>query len=238
MTDQMERLLDATLIHVPFDGWSEDSLRAAAADTGIDIATARALFPRGGVDLALAFHRRGDAELAARLAREDLSHLRFRDRVTTAVRYRIEAAQDRELVRRGTALFALPPYAADGARAIWGTADLIWTALGDTSEDYNWYTKRVTLSGIYSATILYWLGDESPDSMATWAFLDRRIDGVMQFERVKGAVEKNPVMRTLLAGPRAILSCIRAPQRDLKPNMPGYTMPDPPPGAKPGPQQG
>lgn len=225
MQDPKDALLDAAVMHVPFDGWSEDALRAAATDCGMDITAARALFPRGGVDMALAFHQRGDRALAARLAEEDLGHLRFRDRVAYAVRLRIEIAEDRELVRRGTTLFALPPYAADGVRALWGTADTIWTALGDTSEDYNWYTKRATLSGVYSATVLYWLGDDSPGAQATWNFLDRRIDGVMQFERVKVAVQKNPLGKLLMAGPNAVLSCIKAPNRDARASMPGYTQP-------------
>jgi ubiquinone biosynthesis protein COQ9 len=225
MTDMRDAILDAALIHVPFDGWSDEALRAAALDVDIDIATARALFPRGGVDLALAFHRRGDAALAARLAAEDLSHLRFRDRIATAVRNRIEAAEDRELVRRGTTLFALPPHAAEGARALWGTADLIWTALGDTATDGNWYTKRATLSGVYSATVLYWLGDDSPDAIATWAFLDRRIDDVMQVERVKGALRKNPLGRVLMAGPDALLSCLRAPVPGARDDLPGHAPP-------------
>ena len=225
MSEQIETLLDAALLHVPFDGWSDEALKAAASDVGIDIATARALFPRGGVDLALAYHRRGDDQMASRLANEDMSHLRFRDRIALAVRSRIELAEDRELVRRGTTLFALPPYAPDGARAIWGTVDLIWTTLGDTSTDYNWYTKRATLAGVYSSTLLYWLGDDSPAAQASWNFLDRRIDGVMQFERVKGAVEKNPVLRAAFAGPRAILSCIKAPASAPRTDLPGYVRP-------------
>jgi len=225
MTDQASALLDAALIHVPFDGWSDATLRAASADLGMDLALARALYPRGGVDLALAFHRRGDAEMVARLAETDLSEQRFRDRIATAVRLRIEAAEDRELVRRGVTLFALPPHAAAGARAIWDTVDLIWTTLGDTSTDYNWYTKRATLSGVYSSTVLYWLGDESPESIATWAFLDRRIDDVMQFERVKGAVRRNPLGRALTAGPEALLSCIRAPAPRARDGLPGYVSP-------------
>lgn len=108
MTDKSDRVLDAALNHVPFDGWSDDSLRAAARDVGLDVAHAKALFPRGGVDLALAYHRRGDGQMLARLAETDLQQLRFRDRIATAVRLRIEACEDRELVRRGTTLFALP----------------------------------------------------------------------------------------------------------------------------------
>lgn len=228
MTETRDQILDAALIHVPFDGWSDAALRAAATDCSIDTATARALFPRGGVDLALAYHQRGDAQMAARLAATDLSSLRFRDRVGFAVRARIEAAEDRELVRRGTTLFALPPYAADGARAIWGTADLIWTTLGDSAQDYNWYTKRLTLSGVYSATVLFWLGDDSADAQETWNFLDRRIDGVMQFEEVKRAVERNPLGRALTAGPRALLSCLRAPRRDGVQDLPGAIRPSAP----------
>jgi ubiquinone biosynthesis protein COQ9 len=84
-----DRLIDAALLHVPFDGWSEATLRAAAADTGVDLALARALYPRGAVDLALAFHRRGDRRMAEALAIADLGALRFRDKVAEAVRLRL-----------------------------------------------------------------------------------------------------------------------------------------------------
>lgn len=227
MTVSVESLLDAALIHVPFDGWSDAALRAAAADCGVDVAQARLLFPRGGVDLALAFHRRGDAQMVAALGQTDLGALRMRERIARAIRLRLEAAQDRELVRRGATLFALPQYAPDGARAIWGTADLVWTTLGDTATDYNWYTKRLTLSGVYSATVLFWLGDDSPGAQATWNFLDRRIEEVMQFEKFKAQADRNPALRALTAGPRAVLSCIRAPQRPAKADLPGYVPPVP-----------
>lgn len=219
MTDDMkDRLLDAALSHVPFDGWSERTLRAAASDAGVDLALARALYPRGGVDLALAYHARGDAEMAARLAAMDLSAMRFRDRIATAVRTRLELA-DRELVRRGATLFSLPQHAPDGARAIWSTADRIWTALGDTSRDVNWYTKRATLSAVYGATVLYWLGDDSPGHQATWDFLDRRIEGVMQFEKLKTKVRENPLGKALASGPMKVFDRIRAPK--LPDNLPG-----------------
>ena len=183
-SDPREKLLDAALNHVPFDGWSDATFRAAIADSEIEPALAKSLFPRGAVDLALAYHARGDAAMLAKIEAADMEAMRFRDRIATAVRFRLEVA-DRELVRRGTTLFALPQHAADGTKAIWGTADAIWTALGDTSEDANWYTKRATLSAVYSATALYWLGDESEGSRATWEFLDRRIENVMTIEKIK-----------------------------------------------------
>jgi ubiquinone biosynthesis protein COQ9 len=221
MTQTEDRILDAALMHVPFDGWSEASFRAAVADAGVDPVVARGLYPRGAVDLAVAYHKRGDAEMMRRLQDTDLTQMRFRDRVAYAVRLRIEAAEDREAVRRGTTLFALPIYAADGAKLIWGSADAIWTALGDTSRDINWYTKRATLSGVYSSTVLYWLGDDSLENEATWAFLDRRIEDVMRFEKVKASVRENRLLSGLLAGPAKILDRVRAPSATKEQDLPG-----------------
>ncbi|WP_415921970.1 COQ9 family protein [Tateyamaria sp. SN6-1] len=216
----IDQLLDAALMHVPFDGWSEASFCAASTDADITPALARAVCPRGAVDLALAYHARGDAQMAARLCEETLPD-RFRDKIAAAVRFRIEAVEDKEAVRRGTTLFALPMHAADGAKAIWGTADLIWTTLGDQSDDINWYTKRATLSGVYSATVLYWLGDDSLDNQSTWDFLDRRIDEVMQIEKVKAQVRDNKLLSGLFAGPSWLLDRIKAPGRAERNDMPG-----------------
>ncbi|MFY9238627.1 MAG: COQ9 family protein [Roseovarius sp.] len=207
------RLLEAAAMHVPFDGWSEGAFQASARDADVDIAVARAVCPRGAVDLALAFHAAGDAAMLERLAVTDLSEMRFRDRVAAAVRFRLEAALDKEMVRRGTALFALPHHSADGARAIWQTCDHIWTALGDTSDDVNWYTKRATLSVVYGSTVLYWLGDQSARDEATWAFLDRRIDNVMQIETVKAKARESKILGPLISGPLGqMMSHIRAPK--------------------------
>ncbi|MCX7645450.1 MAG: COQ9 family protein [Rhodobacteraceae bacterium] len=221
MDDIRERLLDAILPHVAFEGWSEAAFRAAAAEAGIEPALARAACPRGAVDLAVAFHRRGDARMRELLAAMDLSGMRFRDRVAAAVRCRLEAAAgDREAVRRGAALFALPHLAPEGARLVWGTADAIWTALGDTSDDLNWYTKRATLSAVYAATVLYWLGDTSPDHAATWEFLDRRIADVMRIEEAKARLRANPTLARLTEGPARLAARIRRP-----PRMPDIPMP-------------
>lgn len=223
--DTRDRLLDAALTHVPFDGWSEATLNAAVSDCGVDDALARAVCPRGAVDLALAFHARGDAAMLERIETTDMSGLKFREKVTAAVRFRLETVTDKELVRRGTTLFALPHHAADGAKAIWGTCDLIWNALGDTSEDVNWYTKRATLAGVYSSTVLFWLGDTSPDHQATWDFLDRRIDNVMQIEKLKAQVRDNTALKPFLAGPNWLLNQIKAPKTKARTDLPGTTFP-------------
>tara|TARA_R110002074_G_scaffold56801_4_gene139973 strand:- start:1415 stop:2101 length:687 start_codon:yes stop_codon:yes gene_type:complete len=221
MINPKDKLLDAALDHVPFDGWSGATFDAAIRDSQLDATVARSVCPRGGVDLAVAYHKRGDAQMLERLKTEDLGALRFRDRIAVAVRIRLEVVTDKEVVRRGTALFALPQYLADGAKLIWGTCDDIWDALGDTSDDVNWYTKRATLSGVYSATVLYWLGDTSEDHAATWEFLDRRIDNVMQIEKAKAQVRESPTLSKLMAGPNWVMSHIKAPTRFPKDDLPG-----------------
>ncbi|MGJ8545895.1 MAG: COQ9 family protein [Sulfitobacter sp.] len=224
--DPIDRLLDAALPHVAFDGWSDTTFAAAAQDAGMELPAARAICPRGAVGLALAYHARGDAQMLAAAEAMDMGTLRFRDKIAAMVRARLEASRDKELVRRGSALFALPHHAGDGAKAIWGTADAIWNALGDSSEDVNWYTKRATLSAVYSATVLYWLGDTSEDNSETWAFLDRRIDNVMQIEKAKAQVRESPVLSRLMAGPNWLLSHVKAPSASAPRDLPGrWTLP-------------
>ncbi len=215
------KLLDAAVPNVAFDGWSEASFAAAAHEVGITLEDARRVCPRGAVDLALAFHDRADGLMEDRLEEADLSDMRFRDRVAEAVRIRLEVIEDKEAVRRAATLFALPHHAGISARAVWQTADRIWTALGDTSDDYNWYTKRATLSGVWAATVLFWLGDDSPDMQNTRAFIDRRIDDVMQIEKVKAQVRSAPFVGPMAKAAESMLSRIRAPQKGGRRDLPG-----------------
>lgn len=219
--EMMDHLVDAILPHVTFDGWSETAFRVAVADCDVAPTVAKALCPRGAVDLAVAYHLRGDGLMLQRLKGADLTEMRFRDRIAAAVRFRLEAVSDREAVRRGATLFALPTYALDGAKAVWNTVDLIWDTLGDGSDDFNWYTKRATLAGVYSSTVLYWLGDDSDGYAQTWEFLDRRIDDVMQIEKVKAQAKDSAILKPLMAGPLWALSQIKAPLRGPSADLPG-----------------
>ncbi len=219
-TSPVDPLLDAALIHVPFDGWNEETFKAAVQDCGMDMAMARALCPRGALDLAILYHQRGDDAMVARMGEAGFDDMRIRDKVTFAVRARIEAVDDRELVQRGTTLFALPQNAADGAKLIWGTSDRIWTAMGDSSRDLNWYSKRATLSAVYSSVVLYWLGDQSDRHSATWEFLDRRIENVMQFEKTKAAMRKAPVIGGVMDGLGKLFEQVKAPEGGPR-NVPG-----------------
>ena len=214
MTSPLDTLLDAALPHVAFDGWSPATFDAAVADSGID----SAICPRGAVDLAVAYHKRGDAQMIAAMAAADLSDMRYSEKVAHAIKLRLAAAEDKEIVRRGTSLFALPNHAGEGAKLIWGTADAIWTALGDTSDDVNWYTKRVTLSAVYGSVVLFWLGD---DTGAVDDFIDRRIENVMQVEKIKARINKSALLKPLTGPLAAVLGGIKAPNRDPNPDLPG-----------------
>lgn len=215
------QLLDAALPNVAFDGWSDATFAAAAEAIDLPMKDALRVCPRGAVSLALAYHDRADAAMEERLNDTDLSDMKFRDKVAQALRIRIEVIEDKEAVRRAATLFALPHHAGDSARAVWQTADRVWTALGDTSDDYNWYTKRATLSGVWAATVLYWLGDDSPDMQGTFAFIDRRIDDVMQIEKVKGQVRSAPIVGPMAKAAETMLSRIRAPKPGGRSDLPG-----------------
>jgi ubiquinone biosynthesis protein COQ9 len=211
-TPNLDALLDAALAHVAFDGWSDETFAAGAEDAGLSLADARGLAPRGALDLAMAYHRRGDREMVTRMENVDLGGMRYSERVAAALKFRIDVMTDREAVRRATTLFALPMHAADGAKLVWETADHIWTALGDTSEDGNWYTKRATLSAVWGLVVLYWLGDDSPDYGKTSDFIDRRIENVMQIETLKGRMQQNPLTKPLMELQNTILGRLSAPK--------------------------
>ena len=219
--DMQAQLLAAALPHVAFDGWSETSLRAACQDLSITRQMAALACPRGAIDLAIRFHHDGDEAMQVVLQKTDINAMKIREKITFSVRARLDAIRDKEAVRRGATLMALPQHAAEGAGLVWGTCDRIWAAIGDSSADVNWYTKRLTLSSVYSATVLYWLGDNSPNHQDTWTFLDRRIENVMQFEKFKAQVNANPLAKQLLAGPNWLLSKIKAPSGVPTVDLPG-----------------
>jgi ubiquinone biosynthesis protein COQ9 len=178
---EMQRaLLEAALPHVMFDGWTEATIRAAARDLDLDPEAAMNLFPAGPRDLVEAFSLWADAQMLAGLASLDLEEMRVRDRIASGIRLRLECLEPhREAVRKSLSFLGLPPNAPLATRLLWRTADELWYACGDRATDYNYYSKRLLLSGVISATTLYWLDDRSEGASDTNAFLERRIDEVL-----------------------------------------------------------
>ena len=166
----------AMLKHVPQRGWTMDALRQGLRDTGADPADAELLFPGRVADLIESYIDLADRRMAEEAERRGLGALRTGARVRALVALRLELARPhKEAVRRATAILALPRNARLAARCTARTADAIWHAAGDRAADFNWYTKRALLAGVYGATLLYWLRDASVGDTGTLAFLDRRL---------------------------------------------------------------
>jgi len=209
--DQVARhraaILEAALPHVAFDGWTSRLLRDAADACGISHGEMRLAFPGGIIDLVDCFLADGDRRMAEVLAQSDLGQLKMRERITLAVRTRIEVdLMHRDAARRAVTLLSLPISGTTGPHALYRTVDAIWRAVGDTSTDFNFYTKRAVLAGVYSTVTITWFGDESDGFADTWAFLDRRIADVMKIEKAKAGVRK---FGALLPDPLTLLSRLR-----------------------------
>ena len=181
------RLLEQMVPTAGFDGWSDLAFRRAANAAGIDERLARNACPEGALDLAVDFVRDLDARMLAAMAerRVEFAVLPLRERIHEAIVLRLSLAEpDREAVRRAVVLFALPGHMAQGARLVAGTVDAIWRAVGDTSTDASFYTKRLILGAIYTATLTVWLADEEDGFSATRAFLARRLEAT----RILGSI--------------------------------------------------
>lgn len=184
-----DAILVAMLPDVAFDGWTGTTLRRGAEAAGFHAQEADAAFPGGPVEAACWFSDWADRQMVDALAGTDLTALKVRERVTLAVRKRLEILIPyREAVRRASSLLSLPQNATRGPQLVYATVDAAWRAVGDTSVDYNFYTKRLLLAGVVTATTLYWLDDRSDELTDSWAFLDRRIANVMSVGKVIGQV--------------------------------------------------
>jgi len=195
-----ERIVEAALPHVPFDGWSGCAMRRGAEAIGENAAAARRAFPYGAADMVRTYSRMLDRRMAEALSARDLGSLRVRERVAAGVTVRLELmALHREAVRRGLTVMAMPLNAPVGLRCVYDTVDLIWRAAGDTATDWNFYTKRTLLAGVYTSTVLYWLDDTSEDFADTRAFLDRRIADAMRLPRALASLARPPACFTRTA---------------------------------------
>lgn len=180
-------ILRTALAHVPFDGWTARTLELAVSDAGFEPSLGLRAFPGGAVELLSFFIAEADRQMLEALEQRDLKRLKIRERIALAIRLRLEAeAPHKEAVRRALALLALPQNAPLALKSLYRTVDSIWYAVGDTATDFSFYSKRMLLAGVYSATVVYWLDDKSEAHARTWTFLDRRIEDVMRIQKLRG----------------------------------------------------
>jgi ubiquinone biosynthesis protein COQ9 len=194
-----------------FDGWTRQAVDSAAAQLGIDPVQARLAVPKTQAGMIDLYIREVDRALEAWFKPERLDGLKIREKIRGLVWRRLEImAPAREAIRRGLAILAMPQNLPTALRASWRTADLMWRIAGDTSTDFNHYTKRMTLGAVYASTLLAWLDDDSEGWHDTAEFLDRRIEDVMRFEKVKAQWRGSSERRL---SPSRFLGRLRYPPR-------------------------
>ena len=185
-----DRLIEAMLPNVAFDGWSSAALRVAARQLAMPADEAAALFPRCAADLAAGFSRWADRRMLDAYEANSPEGEGTGARVKRALMLRLDIVGPwREAVRRALSMLAMPPHAALGARLVYETVDGIWYAVGDTATDFSFYTKRATLAAVYGAAVLYWLEDRSEDFAETRAFVDRRLADVARLGKARARFE-------------------------------------------------
>ena len=186
-----ETVLAAALPHAAFDGFTDSLLQKAGAEAGVAKADLKRLFEDGPISLIEFYSSWADAEMEKKLAAMDLKAMKIRERIAAAVKARLAILKPhKEAARRAAALLSLPMHAALGARLLYRTVDAMWRAAGDTSTDFNFYTKRGILAGVYGSTAMRWFNDTSADEKPTEEFLAARIDNVMQFEKFKAKAKE------------------------------------------------
>ena len=183
-----------------FDGWSSAAVNSAAGQLAIDPAQARLAFPKDAPHMIEAWIDGVDAAMVAHFTPEVIAAMKIRDRIRSMIWFRLEASGEaREAVRSALSILAMPQNVPLALRTGWRSADLMWRLAGDTATDYNHYTKRLTLSAVYTSTLLAWLDDQSEGWADTGAFLDRRLGNVMRFEKWKAGWTGNAIRRPSLA---------------------------------------
>lgn len=199
--DEVRALLAPDIAaNAAFDGWGEEALHYAADANGVDRDVARLAFAGGATAMIDAWFAAIDTGMDAALPDEALAKMKIRERITSLVEARLAfVAPHRDALRRALAILALPTNVAVASRLGWRTVDHIWRRAGDTAADYNHYTKRGILLGVYGATVTVFLDDDSEGWAETRVFLARRIDGIMRFEKAKAGFVNRATYRPSLS---------------------------------------
>jgi len=179
-----DEILLATLDQVPFDGFSKRALTAGVAVAGYDASMVLRAFPNGVGDVAEHFSDWANRQMIIEVNKLDLASMGVREKIHACIKARLMlCAPYKEAVIRLSSWLAMPQNTEKLTRMTWEISSQVWYTIGDTSSDWNYYSKRTLLAAAYSATVLYWMADEADDDgdyPNTWEFLDRRLNGITQ----------------------------------------------------------
>lgn len=211
MTDASHKaraaILAAMLPQAAFDGWTQKSLRAAAQNTDLPKGAEELYFPDGPLEVIRFWSEQMNAKVAEDLAELNQDNMKIRDKVTAGVLSALYAiGPHEEAARRAMSRLSLPDALGQGPKQLWSAADTIWRAIGDTSTDGNYYSKRTILSGVIASTLTVWLSDEEPQKPKARKFLEARIANVMRFEKAKWDFKKRTAN---MPNPAEVLGALR-----------------------------
>lgn len=186
-----DEILEEMLKEAVFGGWNDASLKKSVKNAGHQPEYAEILFPGGISEIAEYFISKADAEMEKLYKKQDVSKLKIREKIASAVIIRLQIYEkNKEAIRKLLGFFALPQNMPLAIKTLGGTASKIWYLAGDNATDYNYYTKRILLSGVYSSTLIYWLNDDSENFINTKEFLMRRIEDVMKIQKLRGKADE------------------------------------------------
>lgn len=178
-----KNILNHTLPHVPFDGWAQSTLEHGANSAGVDTVELHRAFPGGARDAVRFFVTQADEALDHIPLTPDM---RLPEKIEALILGRLQQnLPQREAVRKAVAFLSLPQHADLAMESLYRTTDRMWKITGDHPTDFSFYTKRLSLGAIYSATLLHWLNDTSENQHETTLFLKRRLNDLNRFHRFR-----------------------------------------------------
>ena len=185
---QRKKILKQALIDINTYGFNENMLIHVAENCNLSKGTLGRLFPEGIYELKEYFFNQTDIEMLKKINQVENKAIRIRDKIYNGVIIRLEIFQkNKDSIKHIFVSESSSPIKS--IKNLWNTADLIWRSAGDTSTDYNHYTKRLLLSWVYLSTLLCWFNDKSKNIEETKLFLNRRIDEVLKFGKTSASIK-------------------------------------------------
>lgn len=190
LTSPQTEILQKALTLVPKYGFQHKAILEASREKGFSDAI-QSLFPHGTYDLIhyhLVTERRN---LKKFIELDEFKLLNEAERLKYLVKKRLQAnAPYAEHLSQLQSYLILPPYFKESSEELHKLSDDIVFYAGDTSNDFAWYTKRLSISSSYVALELFMSNDKSPDFINTMTLADKRLGTINGLGGVYNDVEE------------------------------------------------